>query len=62
MSKTVTTDRYRVRRGLFGKTCILQKLYDTPSLIGGQVDSTVRDIHWDDVDFEHAPAELQEKP
>ena len=46
--------KYRVRRGWFGK-CILQKCYDTPMLLGGQVDASIRDIHWDDVDWKHAP-------
>ena len=51
--------RYRVRRG-FGGKAILQRLYDSPSFIGGHVDSTIRDIHWSDVDYSHAPAELRE--
>jgi len=51
------TTRYRVRRGWGGK-CILQKLYNTPSFIGGHVDASIRDIHWDDVDYKHAPTEL----
>lgn len=57
--ETKTTKRYRVRRGFCGKA-ILQCLYNTPSLIGGHVDSTIRDIHWSDIDFNHAPAELRE--
>lgn len=57
--KPQTTKRYRVRRGLFGK-CILQQQFDTPSLLGGHVDSTIRDIHWSDVDFPYAPAELKD--
>lgn len=58
MSKPDTT-RYRVRCGLFGK-CVLQQQFNSPSLIGGQVDSTIRDIHWGDVDYRHAPTELME--
>ena len=54
-----TPKRYRVRRG-FGGKAILQQLFDTPSFIAGHVDASIRDIHWDDVDFNHAPAELKD--
>lgn len=57
MSESKAAKRYRVRRGLFGH-CILQQLFNTPSLIAGQVDASIRDIHWDDVDYRHAPTEL----
>lgn len=53
------TGKYRTRRGLFGKT-VLQAQYDTPSLIGGKVDSSIRDVFWKDVKWERAPAELEE--
>lgn len=53
------TKQYRLRRGLFGKA-ILQYLCDTPSIIGGHVDATIRDVYWTDVDFKHAPVELVE--
>lgn len=53
------TGNFRVRKGWFGKT-ILQAETDTPGYIGGQVDSTVRDVHWYDVKFEDAPAKLKE--
>jgi hypothetical protein len=48
---------YRVRRGLFGK-CVLQVLVNGPSLIGGQVDSSIRDLTWHDVDYFRAPIVL----
>ena len=52
------TGNYRVRKGWFGKS-ILQAQYDSPSYSGGQVDSSVRYIYWDDIKFKHAPAELK---
>lgn len=52
------TGTYRVRRGFRGIS-ILQQLYDCPSLIAGQVDSSVRDFVWYDVPFDRAPRELK---
>lgn len=49
--------RYRVRRGFFGKS-ILQRLENYPSLIGGVVDASIRDIRWVDVDYNRAPRAL----
>ena len=54
------TGRYRVRKGLFGKS-ILQEYMNYPSLIGGYVDSGVRSFEWIDVSFNHAPSELRVK-
>jgi hypothetical protein len=51
--------KYRVRRDWRGR-CILQKCINSPSLIGGSVAANVRDIHWADVDFNHAPVLLAE--
>lgn len=51
---------YRVRKSFFGK-CVLQKLVDSPSLIAGQVDATIRDVHWMDVDYSRAPLGLLQK-
>lgn len=48
---------YRVREGK-GGVCVLQVLVDSPSLLGGQVDTTVRDIHWADVPYRSAPVLL----
>ena len=45
------TGRFRVRRGLFG-TGVLQQEFDVPSLIGGQIDASVRELIWLDVKFE----------
>lgn len=50
-------NRYRVRRGLGGKA-VLQVLVNGPAFIGGQVDSSIRDLRWCDVDFDRAPALL----
>lgn len=47
------TGRYRLRRGLFG-VGVLQAEYDTPSLICGYVDSSVRQRIWRDVSFSDA--------
>lgn len=43
----------------FGK-CILQKLYDSPSFIGGHVDSSIRQYRRGDVDYDLAPPLLTE--
>ncbi len=53
------TGRYRVRKTLFGKA-ILQAEYDTPSLLAGQIDATVRDISWQDIPYNYAPSALKE--
>lgn len=53
------TGKYRTRKGLFGRA-VLQAQYDTPSLIGGRVDTSVRDIFWQDIKWGKAPAELEE--
>jgi hypothetical protein len=53
------TGRYRTRRGLFG-VCVLQAEYNTPSLIGGRVDTSVRDVFWEDIKWNKAPLELEE--
>ena len=45
------TGKFRVRRGWFGKA-VLQELYDSPSYIGGHVDSSIRDYRWKDVKFD----------
>lgn len=45
------TGRYRVRPGLFGRA-VLQAEYNFPSLIGGQVDASVRSFEWVDVQFD----------
>lgn len=52
------TGNYRVRKGLFGKS-VLQAEYDSPSYVGGQVDSSVRYIYWEDIKYKQAPAKLQ---
>lgn len=51
------TGIYRVRRGWFGKS-VLQELLDSPSFIGGLVDASVRDFHWQDVAYREAPRAL----
>jgi len=53
------TGKYRTRRGLFGRA-VLQAQYNTPALVGGKVDASVRDIFWQDVKWSKAPAELEE--
>lgn len=45
------TGHFRVRRGFMGKA-ILQYEIDTPSLIGGQVASDVRQRSWHDVEYD----------
>lgn len=45
------TGRYKLRRGFRG-TAVLQYEIDTPSLIGGQVDASVRQKSWHDVEFD----------
>lgn len=45
------TGRYRVRRGHFGVS-VLQAEYDSPSLIAGHVDASIRRRSWHDVKFE----------
>lgn len=54
------TGRYRVRKGLFGKS-ILQAEYDCPSFIGGKADASSRYIFWSDIDYKKAPAQLREQ-
>jgi hypothetical protein len=49
--------RYRVRRGLFGKS-VLQRLENYPSFVGGVVDASVRDVVWEDVPYKRAPRAL----
>lgn len=53
------TGKYRVRKTWFGKS-ILQAQYDTPSLVGGQIDADTRDIFWQDIPHKYAPDLLQE--
>lgn len=53
------TGKYRVRKGWFGK-CILQAEYNTPSFICGRVDSSIRQIVWEDVNYKKAPEALRE--
>lgn len=53
------TGRYRVRKGWFGKA-ILQAEYNCPSYTAGRVDSSLRDVFWSDIDYEHAPQNLWE--
>lgn len=45
------TTRYRIRRGWFGKA-ILQVQLNSPSFIGGVVDSSIRTYWWQDVDYD----------
>lgn len=51
------TGLYRVRKGLFGK-CILQEYISFPSLMGGIVDSSIRNYVWEDVEYDNAPPQL----
>ena len=50
--------RYRVRHG-FGGVCILQQLVSYPTIIGGKVDSSVREFEWMDVPYKRAPSEFE---
>lgn len=52
------TGKYRVRRTWFGK-CILQEYIDSPSLIGGIVDSSIRICRWEDVLYNNAAPEYR---
>lgn len=45
------TGRYRLRRGLCNAS-VLQEEFSFPSLIGGHVDSSVRQLEWRDVPFD----------
>lgn len=45
------TGRYRLRRG-FGNKSVLQCEYDSPSLIAGQIDSSIRTLNWYDVAYD----------
>lgn len=44
------TGRYRIRQGWFGKA-ILQQEINEPTFSCGQVDTTVRNVYWEDVQF-----------
>lgn len=46
------TGRYRVRPSFLGKA-VLQAEYDSPTLIGGHVDASLRQLTWHDVQFEN---------
>lgn len=52
------TGRYRVRRGLFGKS-ILQEYVGYPSFAGGFADCSSPVFEWSDVKFVNAPPTLQ---
>lgn len=45
------TGRYRLRRG-FNGTAVLQYEYSSPSFIAGQVDASIRQIVWQDVNYD----------
>ena len=46
--------KYRIRRSFLGKA-ILQRLVSSPSLINGVVDSSIRTLSWEDVDYDTEP-------
>ena len=51
------TGLFRVRRGLFGRS-VLQECIDYPTFSGVQVDSSRRDLVWEDVPYNRAPRGL----
>lgn len=52
------TGIYRLRKSFFGKS-ILQERMSYPCLLGGEVDSSVREIVWEDVKYNKAPVILK---
>ena len=54
----IKTGIYRIRKGWFGR-CILQEYMNHPSLVGGQVDASIRDCYWEDVNYNRAPTTLK---
>jgi hypothetical protein len=53
-------ERYRVRRGWFGRA-VLQVKTNSPSWIGGFIEPELRIMEWLDVPYDEAPAELVDR-